>query len=170
MEPQAGGPVREAVAQQFGAALETIARALEACPEDRWWSGPTPSAFGYIVFHALFWTDYYLADLGERHVPPPPYTLGELDPAGVPPDRPYTKEELRAFLRHTRARLAERLGALSLETAARPARTRPAMGELELLLYNLRHVQHHAGQLQLLLRQAGLAPPPWVSRAPQDAT
>jgi len=29
-------------------------------------------------------------------------------------------------------------------------------------LYNLRHVQHHAGQLQLLLRRAGVTPPRWV--------
>jgi uncharacterized damage-inducible protein DinB len=35
----------------------------------------------------------------------------------------------------------------------------------ELLLYNMRHVQHHAVQLNLLLRQGGTVPPDWVSRA-----
>lgn len=32
----------------------------------------------------------------------------------------------------------------------------------ELHLYNLRHVQHGAAQLNLLLRQAGVVPPGWV--------
>jgi uncharacterized damage-inducible protein DinB len=36
------------------------------------------------------------------------------------------------------------------------------MGAVELLLYNLRHVQHHTAQLNLLIRQAGGEPAPWV--------
>jgi uncharacterized damage-inducible protein DinB len=36
---------------------------------------------------------------------------------------------------------------------------------LELMLQNLRHVQHHTGQLNLLLRQRGAEPPNWVFRA-----
>jgi len=39
------------------------------------------------------------------------------------------------------------------------------MTVMELQLYNLRHVQHHAAQLQLLLRQADHEPPRWVGRA-----
>jgi hypothetical protein len=33
------------------------------------------------------------------------------------------------------------------------------------LLYNLRHVQHHAAQLNLILRQAVDSAPGWVGRA-----
>ncbi|HTE13119.1 MAG TPA: hypothetical protein VK645_19200 [Chitinophagaceae bacterium] len=35
----------------------------------------------------------------------------------------------------------------------------------EILLYNMRHVQHHAAQLNLLLRQGMMEPSRWVSRA-----
>jgi uncharacterized damage-inducible protein DinB len=34
----------------------------------------------------------------------------------------------------------------------------------ELLLYNMRHVQHHAAQLNLLLRQGINDAPRWVSQ------
>jgi uncharacterized damage-inducible protein DinB len=37
------------------------------------------------------------------------------------------------------------------------------MNSAELLLYNLRHVQHHAGQLHLLLRQTTDDAPRWVA-------
>jgi hypothetical protein len=36
---------------------------------------------------------------------------------------------------------------------------------LELHLYNLRHVQHHAAQLNLLLRQTIGSAPRWVFKA-----
>jgi uncharacterized damage-inducible protein DinB len=36
---------------------------------------------------------------------------------------------------------------------------------LEILLYNLRHVQHHVGQLNLLLRQHIDHAPEWIEKA-----
>jgi hypothetical protein len=35
----------------------------------------------------------------------------------------------------------------------------------ELFLYNMRHVQHHAAQLNLMLRQTVDSAPRWVARA-----
>lgn len=35
---------------------------------------------------------------------------------------------------------------------------------LELLLYNMRHVQHHTAQLNLILRQETDSAPGWVAR------
>src|SRR5687767_7015822 len=39
---------------------------------------------------------------------------------------------------------------------------------VEALLYNMRHVQHHAAQLNLLLRQATNSAPDWVARTALD--
>jgi uncharacterized damage-inducible protein DinB len=39
------------------------------------------------------------------------------------------------------------------------------MSHAELLLYNMRHVQHHAAQLNLILRQKTESAPGWVARA-----
>jgi uncharacterized damage-inducible protein DinB len=87
-------------------------------------------------------------------------------PTGVLPERPYTKDELRGYLEHGRRKCRAAIDALSEETA-RERRTfwEREMSFLELLLYNLRHVQHHAAQLNLLLRQATDSAPRWVARA-----
>jgi uncharacterized damage-inducible protein DinB len=45
-----------------------------------------------------------------------------------------------------------------------------AMSNGELLLYNMRHVQHHAAQLNLLLRQKTDSAPNWVSKGGQKIT
>jgi uncharacterized damage-inducible protein DinB len=39
---------------------------------------------------------------------------------------------------------------------------------LEILLYNMRHVQHHAAQLNLILRQTIDDAPDWVSRVSES--
>ena len=39
---------------------------------------------------------------------------------------------------------------------------------LEVLLYNMRHVQHHVAQLNLLLRQSINDAPNWVSLAKDE--
>ncbi len=39
---------------------------------------------------------------------------------------------------------------------------------LELVIYNTRHVQHHAGQLNMLLRQRIDSTPGWASLPEQD--
>jgi uncharacterized damage-inducible protein DinB len=41
------------------------------------------------------------------------------------------------------------------------------MSNGELLLYNMRHVQHHAAQLNMLLRQTTNSAPRWVSKGGQ---
>jgi hypothetical protein len=120
----------------------------------------------YLAFHTLFWLDLYLSESALDYVPPPPFTRGALE-EGVYPERPYLKQELLACLQGCRKALAARLSTISTDEGMR-RRCHLPWGEMEageLLLYNLRHVQHHAGQLNLMIRQAGGEPPSWVMRA-----
>ena len=157
---------REALAQQYGAAIEALENAIVACPDDVWTAGPPWQQFWYLASHTLFWLDHYLAGTPEGFQPPPPYGLEEMDPAGVLPPRVYTKEELLTYLAYGRARCREAMRALTDEIAARPCvYPRRNCSVFELHIYSLRHVQHHTAQLQLLLRQAGVEPPRWVSRS-----
>ena len=156
---------RRALTSQFGAALDMFANAIRACPEPLWDDPGVPVArrFWYLAYHTLFWLDRYLEEREEAHVPPPPYTLGELDPAGVYPERTYTREELLDYLAYGRERCRRALGSLDEERAGRRCGfARLELTVLELHLYSCRHVQHHTAQLQLLLRQGDVVPPRWV--------
>lgn len=156
-----------AVEAQMGAAIDQLGNAIDACPDAVWESEPVERAVWYLAFHTLFWLDYYLAGSPEGFAPPSPYGLEEMDPAGVYPPRTYSKDELRAYLAHGRSRWRTVFAALDDEAAAQPCGyPRRGGSVLELMIYNLRHVQHHAAQLNLLIRQAGHEPPRWVSRTP----
>src|SRR5919202_2898196 len=172
--------------RQFGAAIDMLENALVACPAALWtqrlWRGPPPpefppqfAEFWYVTFHALVWLDLYLAGVPEEeYAPPAPFAQGELDSVEALPARPYTKEELRAYLASTRQNCHATLVALTDEQARRPVAYPWSRGQpitfLELLLYTLRHVQEHAAQLSLFLGQH--APPDadldWVARAKGD--
>ena len=157
---------RQVVWRQFGAALEMLGNAVRACPEGLWGDRGRRPEFWHVVYHTLFYLDLYLSGSAEGFAPPAPFTLDELDPAGVMPERVYTKGELLDYLGHCRAKCRATVGALTDEAAReRRAFEWVEMDSAELLLYNMRHVQHHAAQLNLLLRQTTDDAPRWVAAA-----
>ena len=158
--------VKETEWDQFGAAIDMLENAIAACPDDLWDDQTRNPQFWYLAFHTLWWLDYYLADDPGTFRPPAPYTLDELDPADVRPARPYTKDELRTYLAHDREKCRTVIATLTEEHAMRLHKFgKRQHSVLNLLLYNARHVQHHAAQLNLILRQVVDAAPRWVSHA-----
>jgi hypothetical protein len=148
-----------------------LENAMLTCPDELWsdpskkpqWVSHNVVGFWYVVYHTLFFLDLQFSDSFETFAPPAPFTLDELDPAGLLPERPYTKAEMQSYLEHGREKCRSAIAALTEEQAAEPRR----WGSLdlcvgELVLYSLRHVQHHAGQLNLLLRQNTGSAPSWV--------
>ena len=159
---------RDTVWSQFGASIDTIGRAIEMCPPEVWGTEIGPYEFWYLVFHTIFLLDCRMHPNGDDYVPPPPFTLGEMDPAGVYPDRVYTKQEMLDYLRAARAKARAVMDTLTEEEARRPWRNpwTPPMPRLEWILQSMRHNQHHGAQLNLLLRQRIDEAPRWVGRAP----
>lgn len=161
---------KNALWSQFGASIDALEAALIACPDEVWGDpAKKPESwyeFWYLIYHTLFWLDFYLSESTEEEfTPPAPFTLVEFDPAGVLPERVYTKEELQAYLAHGRKKCHAVIWALTDEQARKPHPGRAGFSTLELLLYNMRHVQHHTGQLNMILRQKTDSAPRWVAKA-----
>ncbi|HEV3050008.1 MAG TPA: DinB family protein [Longimicrobium sp.] len=149
--------------RQFGAAIDMLENAIHACPDEVWGDRTRQPQFWYVAYHTLFFLDLYLAPGVEGFAPPPPFTSGELED-DVLPDRVYTRDELRAYLRHGRDKCRATIEGMTDEEAERRAGFDWLdLSRAELLLYNLRHVQHHAAQLNLILRQATGSAPRWVA-------
>ena len=157
--------------QQYGAALDMLANAIRACPEHIWSDRSRKPEYWYIAYHTVFFLDYYFAESEDKFVPPPGYSLSELDPSGILPDRVYSKDELLAYLDLGRDKCRAAVKALTDGSELEPcAFARRGMSKAELLLYTMRHVQHHAAQLNLILRQTIDSAPDWVSKAKTKLT
>ena len=175
---------RKTLWQQFGATIDMLDNAVLACPSTHWnkplWIDrsehplpPEASAFWYITYHTLFWLDLYLTGTHVGFAPPAPFTLSELDPAGVLPERTYTKDELHAYLVNLRKKCHTTIAGLSNEKAQQqvvfPWVGKNPMSFLELLIYNMRHVQEHGAQLNMFLGQNSIkVASDWVGRAKVD--
>ena len=151
--------------QQFGASLEMLENTINLCPDKVWGNQLAFGEFWYITYHTLFFLDLYLSDGIEGFVPPKPFTLSEIDPSGVLPDHVYTKHELLAYLEHSRKKAQTRITSLTEGTLQQHCSFNWVEGSVfEMLLDNMRHVQHHTAQLNLILRQQINDAPTWVMR------
>ena len=171
------GPITSGIWHQFAASIDTLAQALRAVPDVHWAAQPR---MRYMAYHTLLFLDYYLtvpptdfqAGLPYRLVPMEEVPADALD--DLLPARDYTHVECLAYLQASRAKCQALLARLNADDLARPWISQPDVlapgavmdfSVLEILLYNLRHVQHHAAQFNLLLRQLGITPPDTVPSA-----
>jgi hypothetical protein len=164
--------LKESLWTQFGASIDMLKNAITAYPEDHW---DNNRKFFYIAYHTLVFLDYYLTIPHKNHPAPLPFTLAaseaEIDSDAlddIMPDRIYSKNELLDYLQLNREKCRQAIAGLTEEQLKE--RWIEDGGDmnyavLEILLYNMRHVQHHAAQLNMLLRKQIGSAPGWVSRA-----
>ncbi|MBN1435282.1 DinB family protein [Candidatus Fermentibacterales bacterium] len=165
--------VRRVVESQYLASLEMLGNAVDLCPEELWDDGRFGNRFWRIAFHTLFYTHLYLQSMEEDFRPWPKHRgqaehMGEALP--WPPHDPpevaeaYTKKEVLEYLDFCRREVLERTAELDVEREDSGFFWLP-FGKLELQIYNIGHVRHHAGQLIERLRaETGLGVE-WVGRS-----
>lgn len=154
--------IRESIWNQFGASLDMLENAIIMCPDEDW---GTETSFWYASYHCTFWANYYLTAEPNKFALPAPFTLSEFEPTGKMPDRIYSKREVLTYLEHCRQKANLLLSKLTIDKLnERWINGSKNYTLIEILIYNIRHIQHHSAQLNLLLRQTINNAPTWVSR------
>lgn len=155
--------LKESLWNQFGASINMLENAIEVCPDSLW---DTDRKFWYNAFHCLFFLDYYLTLNPIGFTPPEPFDCSEFEDRM--PNMVYSKPDLINYLRFCEKKCKTVINNLTLETLethwTNESKTM-SYPMLEILLYNLRHLQHHAAQLNLILRQETDSAPEWVFQA-----
>ena len=154
--------IRSALAGQFGSALRMFRDCIDQCDGGAWLAPVGKYPFWQVGYHALFVTDLYLARAEAEFVPQPFHRDG-YDELGPPPwapgktvviDRPYDKATLLGYADLCRAKARRTLEDESDQVLAGPSGFDwLKFPRLELHLYNVRHLQHHTGQLAAALRR-----------------
>ena len=163
--------LKSVIWRQFGASIDMLENAMQACPESLWGDRSQVPEFWYVAFHTLFYLDLYLSETNIGFSPPAPFTLDEMDERGLLPERVYTKVELQKYLAHGREKCRRTIASMTQEKGNRRCGFEWLdISVAESLLYNMRHVQHHAGQLNLILRQKIDSAPRWVRKTTTTLT
>jgi len=146
---------------QFGASIDMLMNAVSKCPDDYFL---TNRRFFYIAFHSAIFLDYYLTIPPATFSPLLPFTQKEPDDRpkeavdDLVPNELYSKKEIVDYIKKSSLKCKELIFSLTDEKLQKrfTEGVEPYDMDyplLEILLYNLRHVQHHAAQLNMLLRQ-----------------
>jgi uncharacterized damage-inducible protein DinB len=148
------------LAAQYEAALCMLNDCVMKCPAEQWAGAIAKYPFWQVAYHTLYCTDIYLTVGGEAAFTPHPvfHPKGMEDIRGEYPSRMFSRDEVLAYLAFCREKMS---ATIRQETAASlEAPTKfpwLAMSQAEMHIYNIRHVQHHAGQLGAFLRRHGVA-------------
>lgn len=152
---------RTAITGQLAAALAMLGETIEKCPEAHWDSPVAKYPFWMVAYHTLCFADVYLSkDDGSWVAQTGPvgfHPAGRAELDEEYPSRRFERAELLGYLEFCRRKLAETLDAETGASLAGPSGfPRLKFSRAELHLYNLRHIQHHTGQLTAFLRRHGV--------------
>jgi hypothetical protein len=157
------------LANQFEAALCTLSKCIDACPEAGWNAPVGNHAFCQVVFHTLFYADYYLGANEEEFRRQPFHRqhagfFGRYEEfEDHEPTRLYDRAGINAYLEHCRSKASQTIAAETADSLCAPCGfARRTFSRAELYVYGIRHIQHHAAQLSLRLRIDAAADIPWV--------
>jgi hypothetical protein len=164
--------VKTVIWQQYGASIDMLEDAINACPDHLWtavlWEDPDDVAYGqfwFVAYHTLLWLDLYLTGSSDDFAPPAPFMRGAL------PEKPYTKDQLRAYLDQCRRKCQSTIEGLTDEKARQVCTFDWVEASfLEMQLYTMRHVQEHSAQLRFFLGQHDIGVHDWVPQARDKAT
>jgi hypothetical protein len=148
---------------QYEAALAMLRHCIRSCPEDQWDLPIAKYPFWLVAYHTLYCTDGYL--MASEHDWKPHAVFqpgGMVDIDAEYPTKRFTQAELLAYVEHCHDRARAVLGSETNQTLEGPSGfARLKFSRAELHLYNLRHIQHHTGQLGAALGRQKIGSP-WV--------
>jgi uncharacterized damage-inducible protein DinB len=156
--------LKQIITGQFEAALCMLNECVQRCPPEHWEDKIANDSFRQVAYHTLYYVDYYLSP-GEQA-----FALREIHQQGgdertsaVSPG--LSKGDTLAYLTLCRQKMLATLAAESAESLQGPSGfTRLAFSRGELHFYNVRHVQHHVGQLSAFLRRIDHSSESWWVR------
>lgn len=153
--------INEILWNQFGASIDMLINVISNCPDDYF---ETHKRFYYLVFHSTIFLDYYLTIPPSDFSPLLSFTQKVAEDRPIEtiddliPDKIYEKGEIVAYLKQSRVKGKQIVYALNNRTLNDKFKEGDNPNDmnypiLEIILYNMRHTQHHTAQLNMLLRQ-----------------
>ena len=158
--------MKKEIISQYKASLNMLMDTIKKCPDSLWENNDYGNAYWRIVYHTLFYTSLYLSCSPSEFTPWAKHKvysnfLGSVAPDNKPIiiENSYSKKEMMEYI-----------GSIFNNCENSVKDTLPdeksgfewlPMSQIETHLYNIRHIQHHTGQLIERLHQTGVKGIKW---------
>ena len=129
--------IKSILQSQYLSALAMLRQAIVKCPPEAWDDARDKNKFWFLAYHTLYYAHRYLKAKDKNY---PRWEQRRYSQPGVP----FSKEEILERFALVEQDVIEQIDIMNLD------QTSGSLGlsnKLELQLYNLRHIQQHAGEL-----------------------
>lgn len=156
-----------AFVSQYTASLKMLEQAIIKADDKIWVDEKYKNPFWHVAYHALFCADLYLSENQDKYKRWEKFRegLSRLGEQSSAQDNqiahPYTKDELIEYLHKILGSLKDKLEQTDFD-APSGFHWLP-FNKFELQIYNIRHLQHHSGQLIERIRERLGVGVDWVS-------
>ena len=139
------------LSSQFEASLCMMHHCIKACPPKLWEGKIANATFRQVARHTLYFVDKYLSPSHKS------FQLRELhrrggDERGTTVRRGLSKSQTLSYLSICRKKAIDTLASETAQVLQGPSGFRK-FSRAEMHIYNIRHIQHHTGQLSAFLRR-----------------
>jgi len=152
--------IHTVIQSQYHAALAMLRQAVEQCPDPLWADASYSNPAWHVAYHTLYYTTLYLQPTAEDFDPQELFRddvrgLDDSDPALA-----LSKDEIFDYLAICLEQVDQQI--TSLDLAGDSGFDWLPFNKLELQFYNIRHIQHHTGELSERIGAQGGADIKWV--------
>jgi hypothetical protein len=166
--------IMNAFTEQYGAAFKTLEKIIDVCPENLWSDELVGPQIYKVLYHTLFFIDFYLSLTKEaRDNFTPKFEQAENFRTSKKNFHPkewksaISPEEMREYIKDLREKAQNGFKSLKIENLiSDPIFEWHGSSICSSLMYNLRHMMLHIGALQARLRISGVEERFWVSQSP----
>lgn len=147
--------VKQSIASQFEAALCMVYHPVRICRTEHWEGKIAQSTFRQMAYHTLFFADLYLSPSEST------FELRDVHSRGGEGRRPelsngLSQQETQEYADFCRQKAITIIAGETETSLAGPSGfSWRKTSRLEHHLYNIRHIQHHAGAFSAFLRRIG---------------
>lgn len=134
---------KQVIQSQYLAALAMLKQAIAKCPPDVWDDPADKDRFWFIAYHTLYYAHRYLKTANKGYVR---WKKPQYGKQGIA----MPKEQVLEHLETVEREVIEQVAVMDLD--AKSGYSGFLANKMELQLYNMRHIQQHAGELYERLR------------------
>ena len=163
--------INSSIISQLKAGLFTLKNCIDLCPENEWNEKHNDYPFSQVVFHTLFFCDYYLCDYDSEFKEQKFHKENILifddyeEMKDGMPTKLYEKVFILEYYQHCKNKVEKTIRNKTLESLIElKSDVTKNMTKIERYLNLIRHIQHHSAQLGLQLQYVSGKEMDWVRR------
>jgi len=162
--------VKKSYTRQIGAAFKMLEHVIDNANDKTWTARINNMPFWQICYHVLWFTDFYFhAD--QATFQPQGFDMEGIHNYWIKPDsqmienqkRPISKSNMKTYCTYAKQKANHFIESIDESYFTTPSPFEwHGFPKIDLVDYNLRHLQHHVGQLDIILRREQNIGNPWI--------